>query len=275
MKKPSTIEAKKQLSLSSQPSQLQRQLKINDLKVAMFHMGRSGSTVLGDLLNQHPHIFWDSEIYQGARMKPLPGIVIRQLKKRPQLIINVRQMRTRKPIYGFETKFQHLNGLQMNLSNYINILEAIDFSHFIILERKNYLRRIASHLIGVANKTWHHKQNQTHQKKITQIHIDTQNLILNRKTNTLLGHLNEQFENFEIAKELLKNKNLLLLNYEDDVFKNPKIGFEKMCAFLELEKVSVSVRLRKTNPFPLYEIITNFEDVQQALNGTKYEWMLS
>ncbi len=31
--------------------------------VAMFHVGRSGSTVLGDLLDQHPDIFWDSEIY--------------------------------------------------------------------------------------------------------------------------------------------------------------------------------------------------------------------
>ncbi|PJF28066.1 MAG: hypothetical protein CUN53_01670 [Phototrophicales bacterium] len=31
--------------------------------VAMLHLGRTGSTVLGDLLNQHPKILWDSEIY--------------------------------------------------------------------------------------------------------------------------------------------------------------------------------------------------------------------
>ena len=42
--------------------------------IAMFHAGRSGSTVLGDLLNQNPQIFWDSEIFQPARMRPLPSM---------------------------------------------------------------------------------------------------------------------------------------------------------------------------------------------------------
>ena len=30
----------------------------------MFHPGRCGSTVLGNLLNQHPSIEWDGEIYE-------------------------------------------------------------------------------------------------------------------------------------------------------------------------------------------------------------------
>ena len=32
-------------------------------KIAMFHIGRSGSTVVANLLNNHPKILWDGEIY--------------------------------------------------------------------------------------------------------------------------------------------------------------------------------------------------------------------
>ena len=32
--------------------------------VAMFHSGRTGSTVLGDLLKQHPNVDWAGEIYE-------------------------------------------------------------------------------------------------------------------------------------------------------------------------------------------------------------------
>lgn len=55
--------------------------------IVMFHIGRSGSTVLGDLLDQHSSVYWDGEIYQsfyrawesvtnriqiwGARLKPI------------------------------------------------------------------------------------------------------------------------------------------------------------------------------------------------------------
>ena len=32
---------------------------------AMFHIGRSGSTVVSDLLERHPKIFWDRELFSG------------------------------------------------------------------------------------------------------------------------------------------------------------------------------------------------------------------
>jgi hypothetical protein len=34
------------------------------------------------------------------------------------------------------------------------------------------------------------------------------------------------------------------------------------------------VKLRKVNPFPLRELIANFEEVEDRLKGTEHEWML-
>jgi hypothetical protein len=47
--------------------------------VMMFHAGRSGSTVLGDLLGQHPRVFWDSEIFQTSSERWLS----RQMRQDP------------------------------------------------------------------------------------------------------------------------------------------------------------------------------------------------
>src|SRR6516225_3158271 len=33
--------------------------------VVMFHLGRSGSTVLASLLQQNPGVFWDGELFEG------------------------------------------------------------------------------------------------------------------------------------------------------------------------------------------------------------------
>ena len=65
--------------------------------VAMFHMGRCGSTVLAKMLEQHPRIFWDGEIYE--RVSP-------RLYHRlgPRGFLRFKQMRAGRRFYGFEVK---------------------------------------------------------------------------------------------------------------------------------------------------------------------------
>jgi len=50
--------AKKQAKVASATD------KPHALRVAMFHIGRSGSSVLADMLNQYPNVHWDGEIYE-------------------------------------------------------------------------------------------------------------------------------------------------------------------------------------------------------------------
>lgn len=240
--------------------------------VAMLHAGRSGSTVVGDLLNQHGEIFWDSEIFQNDRMHPLPGKVIRQLKKHPNVIIKLRRARTEKPIYGFETKFDHLDHLKMGIQSYIEQLRQAQFNYFIVLERKNYLRRIVSHFVGLANNRWHQKKDE--KGKITQVKIDVETLCLGLHCQSLLAHLQDHDLMLAETKRLLHHDHLLWLTYEDDVMHNPKDAYQKICEFLGVKHNPVDVRYRRTNPYALSDIILNFEDVQKVLRHTPYAWMM-
>ena len=62
-------------------------------RAAMFHIGRSGSTVLGKMLDEHPEIAWDGEVYApiinlwrlrpgGETIGPMPSDALRIVRAR-------------------------------------------------------------------------------------------------------------------------------------------------------------------------------------------------
>ena len=113
----------------------------------MFHVGRCGSTVLGDLLDQHPLVKWDREIYfrRFARnrfeLKPFDS---RKYLRHQMVVAGSR-------FYGFEVKFlenQHLAIVGAGLSDYVQQLRDVGVMHYVILERKNYLRMLISWVVG-------------------------------------------------------------------------------------------------------------------------------
>jgi hypothetical protein len=80
-----------------------------------------------------------------------------------------------------------------------------------------------------------------------------------------------QAQQWRRATESLRR---LTLTYEDDIESDPMIGYRKMCDFLNIVPEPMTVRFKKRNPFPLERIILNFEDVEAALRGSRFEWML-
>lgn len=243
--------------------------------VVTFHTGRSGSTVLGDLLNQHPNIFWDAEVYRPDRMErvsaKIPGYVARDYKR----FLRLRMMRAGKKIYGFETQLTQLKHvLNVKLSDYVEQLQNLKFHYFILLERRNYLRKIASAVIGNTTSQWHLRFRE--KAALTQVEVDVDNLRLRRDTapKPLLAHLQEQDESFHMLKEILNGQKVLHLTYEDDIAADPLVGYRRVCDFLGVAHREVEIRYNKTNPFNLTEIIINFDEVKAALRGTPFEWML-
>ena len=122
------------------------------INVVMFHIGRSGSTVLSDLLGQHSRVFWDGQIYErlfeqleASSTRVAPGSVARHNA------ITALQFRMRaagERVYGFEVKFFHLRCFGIDLKEYVAHLRALGFTHFVILERRNYLRKILSSVVA-------------------------------------------------------------------------------------------------------------------------------
>lgn len=231
--------------------------------VVMLHEGRCGSSVLAGLLGQHSAIQWEGEVF--GVFKP-GGALARYFRYNyPLLYLRQRIARSEHSIYGFETKVRlHLwRKLDLSLREYLRGLQNLGFSRYIVLDRKNGLRRIASSLISVKTKKW--AVSKREKPRLVQIELELDEII---------SWLEELQRISAELEEVLSDRALLWLTYEDHVAPDPRIGYRRVCEFLDLPPEEVAVTLKKVNPFPLSEMIENYEEVRRGLSGTDFEWML-
>lgn len=237
--------------------------------VAMFHIGRCGSTVLAELLAQHPALAWGGELFDDVRAvtpgyRPDPDWV--------RTVIALAAHRNVRDYFGFETKAIHFTSdcLGMTVDSYVQLLEQMDVRHFIVLGRRNLLRVVVSSLIGHEKRSWHAA---AASPQPTRIHLDIANPWGNGA-----GSLLETFEAYERFYQMLEAslsaRRRLELSYETDIQENPAIAYGKVCDFLQIAPVPVKVALARTNPFKLPDMLANHAAVEQALRGTRFAWML-
>jgi LPS sulfotransferase NodH len=240
-------------------------------KVAMFHTGRCGSTVLCRMLNAHSKVFWADEIFEKVMRPDANGFADDFMNK----TINLSSNRRVSHIYGFETKYlpqQHLSDkcLNITIGNYITSLRTLGFSYFIVLHRKNYLRRAISVQVGRERGKWHSKERSM---SPTKIHIDINSFQTGVRREPLLELFACMDESYDLLRHSLSS-NSLFITYEDDIQNDPLSAYGKVCEFLDLENEKPKIDLHKTNPFSYEQMISNFEEVEAVLKGTKYSWML-
>jgi len=240
--------------------------------VAMMHIGRVGSTVLGDMMNQHPKIFWDGEPFERLMRigKNKPKDFVAQ-------IITESSNKLAVPIYSFATKFmpqQHLwhECINMDLASYLSVLQKMNIDEFIFIKRENYLKQVISVLVGRKKKEWH-SQNKT--TKITKINIDIQEYEAGYDLKLPLIEYFERIDKqYELLLDLVNSKKLLLISYEKDIEKDPFKAYTKVCEFLKIKNANPKISFRKTNPFLLEDMIENYNEVKLILENTRYAWML-
>lgn len=236
--------------------------------VVMIHIGRSGSTALGDLLDQHPNIFWDGEVWRDMVAEGLEQPIsadefYRFLDERKHVAGGL--------IYGYEVKFFHIGSLADGLENQLKVLERLGPTDFVVLERKNYLRKILSSVKASRTTRWHQPAGSV--AAMEKLVLSPEKLQIDGKDTALLPLLHEYEENFQKLRGCLSNRKHLWLTYENDLAESPLQGYQKIVDFLEIEPVPVKVRYGKTNPYPVREVLENFEEVVASLEGTGFEWM--
>jgi hypothetical protein len=243
--------------------------------VASFHLGRSGSRLLGDLLKQHPRVIWEGELFSPGR---LDGIAARWpvLTRDRMSILKLRMQMAGRRCYGFETQPTQVEYMKMSLPEYVERLERIGFSHFVILERKNHLRRIVSMMVARSTSQWHLKP--TESPPLVRVELGVDDLLLSRGRDTerrsLVAHLRREHESMCALKKILGTRRLLCLTYEDDIVGHPDIAYRRVCDFVGIGYHQTTVRFGRTNPFDLSDVLINFSQVERALHGTEFEWML-
>lgn len=242
--------------------------------IMMFHFGRSGSTVLADLLDQHPSITWKGEFirkfYAPLDRRRLERF---QLPADPQRLLLDVMADVATPYFGCETKFFHLDQLRVTLPTYLECLQRLNFSYFIVLQRRNYVRKIVSSLVARKRKRYRQAPNAT--AELTRIMLHPDRVRIDRTELPLIDLLDSYARDFEQLDQLLAKQSTLQLTYEEDLLANPAIGYERACTYLGLPPAAIQVNFGRSNPFPLQAILKNYDEVASALKGTSYEWMIT
>jgi hypothetical protein len=254
--------------------------------VVMFHIGRSGSTVLAGLLRQNPHVFWDGELFDGYWGRstihaPQRSWTIRYRWKDSRFFPDAPfgLIRSRMPLagfrryYGFEAKFYHVTCNGQTLPSFVSQLEELGFTHFLVLERRHFLRKVVSSLIAEQTQQFHLAREQKPQA--TPVHVDPERLEVDGNCRPMLEYFEEWESQFLMLKALLRARSSLWLDYKEDILQQPLAAYRRCCEFLEISPYRASVRLARTNPFSLSELVSNWREVVAALAETRYKWMVS
>lgn len=239
----------------------------------MFHFGRCGSTVVGDLLHQHPNIYWDGEVFYRKwaqfdfRLDPFDSSTF---IKRQRRIAGKRY-------YGYEMKIhpeQEFALVHQSLEKHVEDTLTLGFDKFIILERRNYIRRMLSQIIGGMNKVRHIDVKQ--KPKLTRFHLELENMSFGvvKNPRPLIRCFEEIDRSYRDLEKMLKDHDVLSINYEEHILPDPRIAYKKICEYLGIEPQDVEVRLKRTNPFPISEMVENYDELEAMLKGTDYAWML-
>jgi LPS sulfotransferase NodH len=240
--------------------------------VTTFHIGRSGSTVLGDLLDQHPAVTWLGEIYEWREFRdrpapPGPGSeLLRRLQTRLPAVAT--------PVAGIEAKFYHLHDHRVPLGDFLAELRATGVARcrFIVLRRKNYLRKIVSSLAARQRGQWFARTGQA--VPPARVEINPDRVCIDGDAQPLLDYLQDWDAQFDQLDAVLAGEEPLHLTYEDDIEQDPRVAYRKVCGYLGLTPGVPEVRFHRTTPQPLAEVVTTLPAVRQALAGTRYEWMV-
>jgi LPS sulfotransferase NodH len=236
-----------------------RKNKLPGNRFVIFAQGRTGSTLLGDLMNSHPDIFVYGEIMQAN--------VIRNLRN-PRLFASGLCSLSRKPAVGFKVKIYQLERDQRQDAK--KTLE--DFHRhgwkIIYLKRMNILRHAISDIRSDATGMFH----QVKDKKVSQegkgvpkkIRIESELLISTMK-----------FRETYLEKEKLALATVpyLTIEYEKDLF-NPDVqraALNRLFEFLELPPHDAETSFKKVTSKNIADDVENFDELEQVLHREGYE----
>lgn len=226
-------------------------------KFLIYTRGRTGSTLLTDLLNCHDEIFCDVEIfnflYSKSRVRfPIP--YINSCSKRAAI--------RNKSVYGFKVKIAQLR-YEHKYKNYDDILLRLRDNgwKFIYLRRENYLRHKLSNLLITATNIYHKKNGDSPEQK--KIHVDC---------NVLMEGIQYSEEVNKTEEENLKSIPHITVVYEKDLLDNSRHQevANNIFKFLGLESCKVRSEFKRVTTEKLEDLILNYDEVYNFFKDTKY-----
>lgn len=118
----------------------------------------------------------------------------------------------------------------------------------------------------------HHRQAET--AVFSPVYLDVNRVEIDWTIRPLLDHLAQFEADFAQAMAVLQPFPCLTLTYEAVILPDPRLGYTKVCRFLDIPVQTGVVRYGRSNPYPLRQLIQNFDEVAHTLQNSPFEWML-
>lgn len=251
---------------------LQPSVRSGPPTVAFLHPGRCGSTVVGTMFGRRPDAVWDGELFEPSRRDKVPEA---GQGREPAEVIQIRRRQRADLAYAFAFKYtpsHHLGLLGLTMRDLLTMLEEAGVDHYVVVRRRNYLRRVVSGAVGRERGAFHQRRD-AGPVELTRVRLDPEAVPFG--PDQPLFDVFDELERAEseLADELGQRRHLWL-TYEDHIESDPSVAYAMVCEFIGLPSFQQEVPLRRTTPFPLHEVLTNHEEIIEHLSGTRYEWML-
>jgi hypothetical protein len=169
---------------------------------------------------------------------------------------------------------QHPGIFDLTALQLASVLAEYGYTQAVILERRNILRRMVSHCLASETNCYHLASTDA-PPNLREIHIDVDRIQVGRSTRPLLEWLDLiAASQSQIKQHYATNSSSLHLSYEDHILDNPLKGYEAICNHLAIPPTPAQVRLQKTNPFRLSDIIVNYDAISSLVGSSQHAWML-
>jgi LPS sulfotransferase NodH len=219
---------------------------------------RSGSTLLTRALQSHPHVIARGEVLRTHNPSP------EHVRNGP--VESVRRVYIPYPrrvqAVGFKLFYWHNDDGHEAWKWLRTQYPALKIIH---LSRENRLRVYVSLMISLQNQKWvraAHSTTGSQQSK--PVYIDVQ------KWHDQMHSVNAARDT---AVSFFEGHDMLNVTYAD-LTKNWSETTKRIQTFLGVSPQTLKQRTIKQNPYRLSELIKNYDEVDAALTGSDYEWML-
>lgn len=219
----------------------------------IFGQGRSGSNLLRTLLNSHPQIHCDNELFNPVRLAQKGKFDRFMIITFPINYIHNMQKLADAEIYGFKFfAFHHKNAGSIVKNLYRQGWKVIH------IERKNILKQTFSGIIGTQTQKYIRRDDASSPDKI--YHIECEQVI-----NVLKFRKKLLAAEYEILSGIGSYYSVI---YEDDLRdqKSWNETMDKIFQFLKIEPVEAKSSILITDPRPDNLRIENFDEIIHGLN---------
>ncbi|MEL6719522.1 MAG: hypothetical protein AAFP82_12465 [Bacteroidota bacterium] len=237
-------------------SRLQNAIGANDRasrKFVIFTSGRSGSTLLVDLLNSSPEIQCDDELLK--RRVAFPISLVRSFERQSE-----------KDIYGFKLLSYQLLNVQTGIKDKQAFLDKLihqEGYQLIHLSRQNKAKQALSIIYAFYRGQWHNQEG-SKQKEAKRFELNP---------STYLHFLEELKVLEEFEQSMVRHYDHLSLTYEQDLRQPAHYAksMERVSDFLNVEIARPETNLKKVTPSKLSDMISNQEALVQAVRNSSFE----